>query len=800
MKDFPIVKVAVIFVAGILSGKFISISLVFIGIFFIATLLIILIYKKSKDNFSISALSLISTGALIFSIANYSAKINEITFPSFLTDIDKVNNTTITGTISKIDLMRSDALTAYISTDSMYSSEFSIKEEFEVLCKIKLSKKKLLEFYEELKPGYKISVTGFYYKGKDRRNPGEFDYDAYLKSKGIVGILGVTENSSIKILDTNPQLIVNVIHQTRKAIDFQIKKYHSPETAALLRGLLLADRGEIDYETKDQFINAGVVHVLAVSGLHVGYIIMILIFVFGRFNLFIRSIVTIFGLLCFMFLTGIPASVFRATVMAIAIILAVLTNRSTNLINSISIAAIIVLIFNPNEINNPGFQLSFAAVLAIGIVYPYFNEIIIQWNIQNKILKYTLLFIAVSLSAQIGTLPFTLLYFNKFSTIALLTNFIVIPGIGFIIATAIITLFFSAFIPFVAVYLAASNELITSAILYLIKFSGSLNFSFINVRDYSLFDLVIFYLMFGVLLFYLTKFKRHVTKSILIILCGINIFLLSSFDNVELLPENSLSLMMIDVGQGDSFLIKFPNGKTALIDAGNTTAAFDNGERVILPLLNYLGIEKIDYGMVSHMDADHYGGFVSLVLTYKIKEIYKPRIDSSLTKDIKLEKFLNENRIKINYYEQGRMEIGNSMLYYLNDETISEAAGESTNDKSEMIKLVYGNTSFLFTGDMSKKIEKLLVSKYRTFLDSDVLKIAHHGSKTSSSDELLKYVSPEYCLISAGFKNKFGHPANEILEKISSYNSLILRTDMSGAIILTTDGESVNLNKWNNSL
>jgi competence protein ComEC len=286
----------------------------------------------------------------------------------------------------------------------------------------------------------------------------------------------------------------------------------------------------------------------------------------------------------------------------------------------------------------------------------------------------------------------------------------------------------------------------------------------------------------------------------LIILCGINIFLLSSFDDYEPLPENSLSVMMIDVGQGDSFLVKFPNGKTALIDAGNTTAAFDNGERVILPLLNYLGIERIDCGMVSHIDADHYGGFVSLVLAKKIKEIYKPNIDSTLGKDIKFENFLKENKVKINYYKQGKMEIGNTMLYYLNDETISEAAGESTNDKSEMIRLVYGNTSFLFTGDMSKKMEELFVNKFGNFLDSDVLKIAHHGSKTSSSDELIKYVSPHYSLISAGFKNKFGHPAKEILEKIRINNSKILRTDLNRAIIFTTDGESIHLNNWNSSL
>jgi competence protein ComEC len=796
MKDYPVIKVAILFVAGILSAQYFQFSFLIVILLFLLTLSSILIYRRSGNKIYYSIFIFFISSILVFSIGNFLARINSISFDPFLTKIDKVKNTTAYGEITKIDLIRSNELVFYLEVDSMRSEEFFIKDKINILCKAKLDNEATVELYNELRPGNYLEVTGYYYKGKQKRNPGEYDYDSYLKMKNILGLLSVNDITSITVIENKINNFENIIHQIRKAIDTQIKKYHSPETAALLRGLLLADRGEINYQTKTQFINAGVVHVLAVSGLHVGYIIMIFLFLFGRFNIFVRSILSIIGLIFFMLITGVPPSVFRATVMAIVLIIALLSNRSTNLINSISIAALIILVINPNEIYNPGFQLSFAAVLAIGIIFPYLNQVLESWHVQNKFLKYILLFCGVSLSAQIGTIPFTLLYFNKYSVIALITNFVVIPSIGFIIAAAIVTLFFSATIPFIAVYLAAANDLFTKFILTLIKFSGDLSFSYIRITNYSLVDLVIFYLMLTLLLFFLTKFADIRAKLALLILISINTFIFSKIDDRELLPEKVLSILMIDVGQGDSFLIKFPNGKTALVDAGNTTITFDNGDRVIIPLLNYLGIKKIDYGIVTHIDADHYGGFVSLILERMIGEVFKPEIDTSLSKDKRFEEFIRERDIPINYFKEEKMEVGNVSIYFLYDDEVKNIAGESTNNRSGIFKLVYGKTSFLFTGDVEKNVEKFYANKYQYFLDTDVLKVGHHGSKTSSSNQFLKYVSPELSLISAGFKNKFGHPVAEIIQRLDTEGSTIYRTDLQKAILLRSDGEEIKLIHW----
>jgi len=242
--------------------------------------------------------------------------------------------------------------------------------------------------------------------------------------------------------------------------------------------------------------------------------------------------------------------------------------------------------------------------------------------------------------------------------------------------------------------------------------------------------------------------------------------------------------MAIDVGQGDAILIKFPDNKTALIDAGQATYYFDNGEKVILPLLNYLGIEKIDYGFVSHLDLDHYGGFVSLIQNKKIKHIFKPKLDSSLQKDLRFEKFLKESNIDFTYYNHQSIHVNNSMIYILNDERDENVYDFSSNDNSGMIKIVYGNSSFLFTGDAGIKSEHILINNYNNFLDVDVLKVGHHGSKTSSTKEFIKFTSPEYAIVSAGINNKFGHPSQVILDRLQENGSTIFRTDISGAILL----------------
>ena len=792
MNSYPIIKVAIFFSGGILFYKLADISSSAVIIFIVSLLIFSLfLFKISKTVVSVFILfAVFFSGYLIV----MNSEKDTYFFPQ---EVYRVKGLTVYGRITDIKLIKQKEVTFNFKTDSLKIEARVLKKNVKLLCKLReTSQKRLDSVYNMLEPGNYLKLTGTYYKGREIRNPGEFDYNKYLNSLGISGTLNITGAKNINLLSDESDFFKSAIFSIRKFLDSEIKSLHNEQTSSLLKGLLLADRSEIDYVTKTQFINAGVIHVLAVSGLHVGFIAIIFLFLFGRLNIYLRSILTITGLLLFMLITGMPPSVFRATLMAVVIIIAFLFNRSTNLFNSLALAALIILVINPDELFNPGFQLSFSAVIGIALLYSPFEKFINKLRLNSRVLRYIILFMAVSLSAQIGTLPFTLTYFGKLSVIALIANLFVIPIIAIIVGLGIFTLIINSFLPFIGIYFAAANDLVTKILFLIVEISGSADFSYISVRNFSLYDSLLFYSFLFFLLYSLKSINRKVVKFAVLTLVVVNFFFLSSLDNSDLFKDGKLSVFAIDVGQGDAILVKFPEGTTALIDAGNVTPSFDNGERVILPLLEYLGIDKIDYGFVSHIDSDHYAGFISLVNAVVIKKIFKPEIDSTLVKDVKFEKYLRKESVPIEYYKRGILKIDGARIYVLNNESISKNQEFSTNNKSGVLKIVYGRTSFLFTGDIERKVEKIYASNYKTFLDADVLKAAHHGSNTSSSSAFLNYVTPEMSIISAGILNKFKHPSEEVVKRLENFGSEIYRTDKYGALIFESDGESISFTDW----
>ena len=578
MKEFPFIKFALFFVIGILLENFFQPEL--IPLLFITITLFLFAFSLRKISSkalvdvirtSIFYISFILIG-LVFAVFNNS-EVN-----SKLLKYQKEKNSILYAEVTNIELQKSYEIVFTVFSDSIIIGGKSIVTQDNLICKFRGDSLQRNNLYSILKPGNKVYLTGTFQKGREERNPNEFDYDKYLKSKGIVGLFVSYQSDSISICNDEINIIQAFLFNIRKNIDKAIDNYHQPQTAALLRGLLLADRSEIDFETKNDFINSGVIHTLAVSGLHVGYILIISIFIFGRFGIYSRTFLMILALLCFMFLTGVPPSVFRATLMAIIILITFLLNRSTNIINSISIAAVIILLINTNEIYNPGFQLSFAAVLSIGLLFPHIQKIIHNLKLKHKWLEYILLFIGVSLSAQIGTMPFTLVYFSKLSLVALFSNLLVIPTIGIIIGNAFITLFVGIFSETLASIFASANDLFTWLMFNFIRITGRLEFSFLWIRDYTLYDSIIFYFVLTFILFAFNKIQKVWIKFTVVSLSILIILLYSQFDNKEFFEKNKLSILMIDVGQGDSFLIKFPNGKTALIDAGEANPFIDNGK------------------------------------------------------------------------------------------------------------------------------------------------------------------------------------------------------------------------------
>ncbi|MBK7378119.1 MAG: DNA internalization-related competence protein ComEC/Rec2 [Ignavibacteriales bacterium] len=795
MKDYPVIKFVLLFITGIIIQRFIELdAIVLVSFESLILILLIFILKKTVTERSFAAslivvLSIIIAGCL-------TAELNKVDSFDFPDNLNREKDVFVIGEIKRIDLQKEYEISMLIKVDSIKFNKMFQQIDCEMYLRIRDEKLLMDSIYDVLKPGNIISAIGIFSEGKTQRNPGEFDYNNYLHSIGISGSLTTYKVSDVIIINPGVNYFDNTIHQVRRVLDSKIKSIHLPLTAGFIKGLLLADRSEIDYDTKTQFINTGVVHVLAVSGLHVGYIAMIFLILFGRFNLYLRSIFTMAGLILFMFLTNSPDSVIRAVVMSSVIIIAFISNRTTNIFNSLAIAALAILLFKPDELFSPSFQLSFGAVFGIGAVTPQITKYINSLKLKSKSIRYLFLFLAVSFGAQLGTLPMTMYYFGKLSVVAFIANLIVIPAVGVVVAIAIFTLAMSSVSLWLASFYAFVNDYLTISLFAFIKSAGELDFSFARINLFSAFNAITISVFILFVIYFWKKFNSPIAKIILLLIIFLNIFVYSQIDDKELLQKNSLNIVMIDVGQGDSFLIKFPDGKTALIDAGNADQYFDNGERVIIPLLDYLGIDVIDYGFVTHIDSDHYAGFISLIDENKIKRIFKPQLDSTLEKDVRFEKYLRQKHLPISYYHKKYLEIGGARFYILNDPTDKNYSALSTNDKSGIFKLVYGNTSFLFTGDLEADGENYFANKYSEFLDSNVLKVGHHGSMTSSSLKFLNSVKPKLSLVSAGFKNKFGHTSNKVLKRLQNSGSKILRTDLSGASILQSDGDSIKIIQW----
>jgi competence protein ComEC len=795
MMDFPLIRFTLFFIAGIILQKYLPINtalcIVLTAILFLI-LIVVYGFEKKRSVFALTSLILL----VITLLAGYISAGIEKSSRNLLPDtLYAVRNFTAYGSIEKIDLPRENGFSFLFKTDSIRAVN-TINTSVNLLCRVYGQGSSRL--YNKLAPGNAVQVTGTFRKGRESCNPGEFDYNEYLHSANISGILSTYNVSDISVTSSQIKLFSNMTFAVRKMLNDIINSLHTDETSALLRGLLLADRSNIDYEAKTNFINAGVVHILAVSGLHVGYIALIFFVVSGRFNIYFRSFITVTGILMFMYLTGVPPSVFRASVMSIVVIIAFLSNRTTNIYNSLSISALLILALNPSELFDPGFQLSFTAVLSIAYFYPVLLRFINGSGLKNSKLKSLLLFASVSISAQIGTLPFILNYFGKLSIVAVFANLIVIPLAGIIIGTAIITLILYPVSFWIASVYASANNLFSDLLYRCVEFAGTLRYSYIEFSHYSSYDALVlsFFILFMII--FSGYMKNIKSKVIYILLILGNIVIISALDDFDILTDNKLNLYMIDVGQGDAFLIKFPDGETALIDAGEASRYFDNGERIIIPLLNRLGIDKIDYGFITHIDADHYGGFVSLIAAGRVRQIYKPPLDSSVEKDIRFERYLGRMDIPVEHYRNKKIDIGNAVLYILSLSGFGSGSPASSNNNSGMLKIAYGETTFLFTGDIDAKGEGYYIDKYHAFLNTDVLKISHHGSSTASSPDFMKITSPSISLISCGILNKFGHPSPEILLRLDEAGSTIYRTDKQGGILLQSDGLSINKIGWRN--
>ena len=472
--------------------------------------------------------------------------------------------------------------------------------------------------------------------------------------------------------------------------------------------------------------------------------------------------------------------------------LADLFYREQDIITSLSIATIITLIDNPFNLFSASMQLSYAGSLSIII----FNKIFMEKedNIKNKIIKYIKASALVSISANIFIIPIMAYNFNTISLTFVFSNLVASPVLCATIIIGLITIIFS-FLSINIAYLL--GNILNVLLLILIKISNffsKISLSSITVVTPSIVNIIMYYIICS-LVIYFHYTKKKISKKAIVI---ITIVIIITEMAIIVPIDNCLKIHFIDVNQGDSTLIITNRNKKILIDSGGMTASskFDIGENVLLPYLLDRRITKLDYVIISHFDSDHCQALETLIGKIKISKLIISK-QPTISKEYKeIMNLAINNNIQIVVVKRGdKIQIDKCTylgILHPSDKFLDDGKG-GLNANAIVCKIYFKvdnkYITALFTGDIEKEAEIELEKIYGNKLSADILKVAHHGSKTSSDEKFLKYVNPKIALIGVGEDNNFGHPNGEVLERLKNIGAHIYRTDKMGEISIKIDKE-----------
>ena len=637
---------------------------------------------------------------------------------------------------------------------------------------------------KKLDYGQIIEFTERIEKPDTVRNDKGFDYSRFLRERKICGIVKLKDCIIVK----NEVDFFSLLFMIKSKLIGVLERNYSCEEAGFLKAILLGDVNELDENIKANFKSANISHIIAISGMHISYIVLILEYILKVFikNIKIRNIIIIIFLIVFTIFVGASNSVSRACIMVCITYLGKILLEKDDFYTSFKIALCILLISNPYNIFSCSMWLSFGGSLGIVLYSKLIEKILIKkinliirksknnyiktLIIPNKVLKKIVAIISVTCGAQIMVFPIMVYIFNTISLNFLISNLL----ISELIAPILILGYASFFIPFVSII----ERFLIKIIFLIVEFSAKLPYSNFLIATPSLYRIIIYYIILGFLCYFYNNKKfssyRIIRKKKLKTLLISFMVLFLIFSNFDFLLKNDFIIHFLDVNQGDCCLITTRFQKRILIDGGKGIEdEYDYGEKVVGPYLLDHGIKRIDYLIVSHFDSDHCGGLFYILENFDVRNIIIGKQAEKYHNLIEFMKLQQKKKVNlicveandiINLDRECRIEI-------LFPDTNNEISKNKINNNSLVFKLYYKKISILFTGDIEEEAEKVLVYLYKEKLKSDILKVAHHGSKTSSSEEFLKYVRPKIALIGVGKNNIFGHPSGSVIQRFEKLRS-----------------------------
>lgn len=616
--------------------------------------------------------------------------------------------------------------------------------------------------------GDMLLINGTYLEPDVARNERGFNYKEYLKTLEIYGTVEINHYKVIKKGRINKLILYTA--RLKEILKSNISKViKKAENKNLLIAMILGDTEDLSEELKTDFLNSNLYHILSVSGGQVSNIIIGITILFRLLKIHkkIMDVLCIVILIEFMFLTGLTPSIIRACIMCIISLISGLIIRRYDIANSLGISLLIILINNPFAINSLSVLLSYFGFLGI-IVLGSFTIKEVNKVIKNNILRYILNIVISSVAAQIFIFPIILYIFGTISLTFIFSNLLIIP------LSTVITII-GLFIMICPLQIFGFVEPLIELTINIVGFFSNIGISKIyciipNIKEiitYYVMSLYLYYMLRRDYIYKIKHFFRKYKKIIVIILL-LSIGTSYIYKNIQ----KDLYINFIDVGQGDSTLITTQFNKKILIDGGGSEfgSTFDVGEKTLLPYLLKKKIHKLDYVIISHFDSDHVGGILTILEELNVKQVL---ISKQVEYSENYNKFLDiikKRNIKIKIVEEGNtINIDKDTYLDILWPEEKQIKDNVLNNNSLIVRLCYKNFKMLFTGDIEEIAEQRLLQKYENTekLTADILKVAHHGSKSSSIAEFLEKVNPRIALIGVGKNNKFGHPNAGVLDRLN---------------------------------
>jgi competence protein ComEC len=629
----------------------------------------------------------------------------------------------------------------------------------------------------DYEPGSRIVVYGEVAPYPIKRNPGSRDLKLEYARRGIVGWIKPT--TVVLTGETGRRL------RPRKALENAVTADLPPPQARLLTGMLLGDKSVLSEDVRNAFQSSGLYHLLAVSGLHIGYLFAVLLLLSRILfkNLNLRRWMMFSGLWGYVFLTGGKPPTVRAALMISLLLLSYFLRRIPRPWNLWSAAALLILLFDPGQLFAPGFQLSFAAMAGVLTALDFNNRLThrkpntAKGHHRWKRALNNLIFIPllISFGVSVFTAPLLIYHFGGFAPVAILLNLVAIPLAGALFGLSWVMIFFTLLTNTGLSPLSGVIELGLKGLSSLAAYGSQLPGN--SASDYGGFWQTMIFSGIILGLFLIPTLKRKVLWA-----AGGSLILV--FTPI-LTPSPYLRIEFLDVGQGEATLLRFPNGSTLLVDSGDEKAArFE-----LIPCFTRRGIKQVDNLILTHFDRDHASGAFALMDRMRIKRLFTSSKD---TDDPLGDSLLSKASSK--GIEVRALALGDTLLPDPGSKCLilwpPQAESGSDNRHSIVAKIAYGKVGILLTGDIGSDEERILQAGGE-ILKADILKVAHHGSRYSSSRSFLEMVQPEMALIGCGERNRYGHPAPRVVGDLEKLGAKVHRTDLDQAGVYASDGKTL---------